>query len=183
MSVKSDGWIQRMALQKRMIDPFEASLVRAGISFGLSSYGYDFRLSNIFKIYEPQPGDVVDPKHFDCLVFQELHGDYCEIPPQTFVLGQSLEYFRIPRNILTICLGKSTYARCGIYVHVTPLEPEWEGFITVSIFNATPRPARVYAGEGIGQLVFVEADEICQVSYADRAGKYQAQKGVTGALI
>ena len=166
-----------------MIEPFEPKQVRGGISFGVSSYGYDFRLSEYFKIYRPKDGDVVDPKNFSALHFEEFTGAVCEISPGSIVLGRSLEYFRIPRNILTICYGKSTYARCGIFINVTPFEPEWEGFATLAISNHSGSKALVYANEGIGQLIFLESDEMCAVSYADKQGKYQAQQGITGAKI
>ncbi len=172
-----------MVQENRMIEPFEASQIRKGISFGLSSYGYDFRLSNVFKIHRPQKGETIDPKNFSSLHFEEFEGAVCEIPPHGYVLGRSLEYFRIPRNILTICYGKSTYARCGISINVTPFEPEWEGFATLAISNHTASPAKIYAGEGIGQLIFLESDEMCAISYADKQGKYQAQQKITGAKI
>ncbi|MDO8526687.1 MAG: dCTP deaminase [Deltaproteobacteria bacterium] len=183
MSIKSDLWIRKMAEEKKMIEPFEPTQVRHGVSYGLSSYGYDFRLGSTFKIYQPQAGDIIDPKNFSALYFEEFTGDVCEIPPRSFVLGTSLEYFRIPRNILTICYGKSTYARCGIFLNVTPFEPEWEGFATLAIYNHQASPALVYAGEGIGQLLFLESDEMCATSYADKKGKYQSQTEITGAKI
>ena len=179
MAIKSDNWIARMAREKKMIEPFEDKQVRHGISYGLSSYGYDFRISNKFKIFEPALTDVMDPKNADKIDFRDFTGDVCEIPPGSYVLGQTVEYFRIPRNVITICFGKSTYARSGIYIHVTPFEPEWEGFATIAISNATPLPARIYAGEGIGQILFLESDEVCGVSYADKKGKYQAQQSIT----
>lgn len=172
-----------MSEEKGMIDPFAPAQVRVGISFGLSSYGYDFRLSPFFRIFRPKAGAVIDPKSFSTLDFEDFEGIICTIPPHSFVLGRSLEYFRIPRNILTICYGKSTYARCGITVNVTPFEPEWEGFATISIANNNVVPARIYAEEGIGQLLFLESDELCAVSYADKKGKYQAQQEITGAKI
>lgn len=177
--VKSDKWIREMALKNKMIEPFASEQIRHGISFGLSSYGYDFRLSRRFKIFEPTKGEVLDPKNFAHQHFRDFEGDVCEIPPSSYVLGQSMEYFRIPRNIITICFGKSTYARCGVYVNVTPFEPEWDGFATVAIINSTSLPARIYAGEGIGQIIFLSSDEMCQVSYADKKGKYQSQKEIT----
>ncbi len=177
--VKSDKWIKEMALKKKMIEPFAASQIRYGISFGLSSYGYDFRLSRKFKIFKPDKYEVIDPKNLDKAHFRDFEGDVCEIPPHSYVLGQSLEYFRIPRDVITICFGKSTYARCGIYVNVTPFEPEWNGFATVAIINSTHIPAKVYAEEGIGQIIFLASDELCQVSYADKKGKYQSQKDIT----
>jgi dCTP deaminase len=181
MGIKSDIWIRRMALERRMIEPFEEHQVRTGISYGLASYGYDFRIGRRFKVYEPQETAVMDPKDFAHIHFRDVEGDVCEIPPHSYCLAQTVEYFRIPRDVITICTGKSTYARCGIHIHVTPFEPEWEGHATIAIFNATPRPARVYAGEGIGQLLFLGADEVCAVSYADKKGKYQAQREITVA--
>ena len=181
MSVKSDRWIRNMALEHGMIEPFEDKQMREGISYGLSSYGYDFRIGSKFKIYEPASTGVMDPKEFAHLHFNDFEGDVCEIPPNSYVLAQTVEYFRIPRDVITICTGKSTYARCGVYIHVTPFEPEWEGYATIAISNATPLPARVYANEGIGQIIFLGADEICAVSYADKKGKYQAQKEITVA--
>jgi dCTP deaminase len=182
MSIKSDRWIRRMASQHRMIDPFAESQVRDGvISYGLSSYGYDMRVANEFKIFTNALSAVVDPKQFDSRSFLEFSGDVCVVPPNSFALGRSVEYFRIPRNVLTICVGKSTYARCGIITNVTPFEPEWEGFVTLEISNTTPLPARIYANEGIAQVLFFMADEgdECAVSYKDKKGKYQAQKGIT----
>jgi dCTP deaminase len=168
-----------MASEHRMIEPFAPAQVREGkISFGVSSYGYDMRISDEFKIFAPQ-GEVVDPKKFDERAFREFRGAVCEIPPNSFVMAKSVEYFRIPRNILTICFGKSTYARCGVIVNVTPFEPEWEGFVTMGISNTSPVPARIYANEGIAQVIFLEADEVCETSYADKKGKYQAQKNIT----
>jgi len=183
MPIKSDQWIARMAKEKKMIEPFAPEQVRKGISYGLSSYGYDFRLSSSFKIYKPRSGNVIDPKNFEALHFEEFEGGVCEIPARGYVLGRSLEYFRIPRNILTICFGKSTYARCGVSINVTPFEPEWEGFATLAISNHSAAPAKIYAGEGIGQLIFLESDELCAISYADKKGKYQAQQKITGAKI
>lgn len=183
MSVKSDKWIREMALGHKMIEPFEPGQVRKGISFGVSSYGYDFRISNKFKIFEPAGQGVMDPKDFAHVHFRDFEGDVCIVPPNSYVLGQTVEYFRIPRDAITICTGKSTYARCGIYINVTPFEPEWEGFATIAIYNTTTLPARVYAGEGIGQLIFLGADEVCETSYADKKGKYQAQKEITTAKI
>lgn len=179
MAIKSDRWIQRMAAEEGMIEPFAEKQVRHGISYGLSSYGYDFRLGNTFKIFEPGNAVIVDPKNHDSACFRDFEGDVCEIPPGSYVLAQTKEYFRIPRSIITICYGKSTYARSGIYLHVTPFEPEWEGFATIAVSNATPLPARVYADEGIGQILFLESDEPCAVSYADKKGKYQAQQNIT----
>ena len=180
MSVKSDRWIRRMALEMRMIDPFEDKQVREGaISYGLSSYGYDIRLADEFKIFTNVNSTIVDPKAFDPRAFVDFRGDVCVIPPNSFALGRTVEYFRIPRSVITVCLGKSSYARCGIITNVTPFEPEWEGFATLEISNTTPLPARVYAGEGIAQVLFFESDEECAVSYKDKKGKYQAQTGIT----
>ena len=182
MSIKSDRWIRRMAEEHRMIEPFEGSQVRSGaISYGVSSYGYDMRVAREFRIFTNVHSPVVDPKRFDPLSFVEFEGEVCLIPPNSFALARSVEYFRIPRNVLTICVGKSTYARCGIITNVTPFEPEWEGHVTLEISNTTPLPARIYADEGIAQVLFFEADadDICETSYADKNGKYQAQTGVT----
>ncbi|MBI2072562.1 MAG: dCTP deaminase [Gemmatimonadetes bacterium] len=182
MSIKSDRWIRRMAAQHRMIEPFETSQVRSGvISFGVSSYGYDMRVAREFRIFTNVHSALVDPKKFDERSFVEYQGDSCIIPPNSFALARSVEYFRIPRNVLTICVGKSTYARCGIITNVTPFEPEWEGFVTLEISNTTPLPARIYANEGIAQVLFFEADpdDECEASYKDKQGKYQAQQGVT----
>jgi dCTP deaminase len=177
--IKSDRWIKRMALEKGMIEPFEERQVRQGvISYGLSSYGYDIRIADSFKIFTNVFNTVVDPKAFDPRSFVDFRGAVCVIPPNSFALGRSIEYFRIPRNVMTVCLGKSTYARCGIITNVTPFEPEWEGFVTLEVSNTTPLPARIYANEGIAQVLFFESDETCAVSYADRQGKYQAQKGI-----
>ncbi len=182
MSIKSDRWISRMAREHGMIEPFVDGQVRAGaISYGVSSYGYDMRVSNEFRIFTNVNSAIVDPKQFDDRSFVEFEGDICIVPPNSFALARSVEYFRIPRNVLTICVGKSTYARCGIITNVTPFEPEWEGHVTLEISNTTPLPARIYANEGICQVLFFEADEddVCQTSYADKKGKYQAQTGVT----
>ena len=180
MSVKSDKWIRRMAREHRMIEPFADAQVRDGvISFGVSSYGYDMRVADEYRIFTNINSTIVDPKHFDPASFVEHKGEACVIPPNSFALARSVEYFRIPRSVITICLGKSTYARCGIIVNVTPFEPEWEGFVTLEISNTTPLPARIYSNEGIAQVVFLESDEICEISYADKKGKYQAQQGVT----
>jgi dCTP deaminase len=179
VTIKSDRWIKRMALDKGMIEPFEERQFRTGvISYGLSSYGYDIRIADSFKIFTNVFNTVVDPKGFDARSFVDFQGDVCVIPPNSFALGRSIEYFRIPRNVMTICVGKSTYARCGIITNVTPFEPEWEGFVTLEISNTTPLPARIYANEGIAQVLFFESDETCAVSYADRQGKYQAQQGI-----
>ncbi len=181
MGLKPDHWIRRMALEHRMIEPFVDHQVRDGvISYGLSSYGYDIRVADEFKIFTPGLGDltVVDPKRFDTRAMVDFRGDVCVIPPNSFALGRSVEYFRIPRNVLCVCLGKSTYARCGIIVNITPFEPEWEGYVTLEISNTTPLPAKIYANEGIAQVLFFEADEACEVSYADKRGKYQSQRGI-----
>ncbi len=180
MGLKPDHWIKRMAREHRMIEPFVDQQVREGvISYGVSSYGYDLRVSDEFKIFTNVRSAVVDPKHFASESFVDYQGDVCIIPPNSFALSRSVEYFRIPRNVLTICLGKSTYARCGLIVNVTPFEPEWEGFVTLEISNTTPLPAKVYANEGLAQVLFLEADETCELSYADKKGKYQGQTGVT----
>jgi dCTP deaminase len=180
VALKSDKWIRRMALEQGMIVPFEDGQVSKGVvSFGLSSYGYDLRIADEFKIFTNVRCSVVDPKEFDDRSFVDFKGPVCVVPPNSFVLGRTVEYLRIPRNVLTICLGKSTYARCGIIVNVTPFEPEWEGHATLEISNTTPLPARVYANEGIAQVVFLESDEPCERSYADKKGKYQKQTGVT----
>jgi dCTP deaminase len=182
MSIKSDRWIRRMAREQRMIEPFADNQVRSGvISFGLSSYGYDMRVAPEFRIFTNALSAIVDPKHFDSRSFVEFTGDVCVVPPNSFALARSVEYFRIPRNVLTLCVGKSTYARCGIITNVTPFEPEWEGFVTLEISNTTPLPAKIYANEGIAQVLFFTADEgdECEQSYADKRGKYQAQTGIT----
>ena len=185
MSIKSDRWIRRMAEQHGMIEPFEPGQVRQHpsgerqISYGTSSYGYDVRCAGEFKIFTNINSAIVDPKNFDANSFVDVSGDVCIIPPNSFALARTIEYFRIPRNVLTICLGKSTYARCGIIVNVTPLEPEWEGHVTLEFSNTTPLPARIYANEGVAQFLFFESDEPCEQSYADRAGKYMGQRGVT----
>jgi dCTP deaminase len=180
MSIKPDHWIEKMALEQGMIEPFEAGQVRGGvISYGVSSFGYDIRVSDEFKIFTNVNSTVVDPKNFDPRSFVEFKGEICTVPPNSFALARTVEYFRIPRDVLTICLGKSTYARCGIIVNVTPFEPEWEGFVTIEISNTTPLPARIYANEGIAQVLFFQADEECRVSYADKKGKYQKQVGIT----
>ncbi len=184
MGVKSDRWIEEMATRRGMIEPFVPELVRGGVvSFGLSSYGYDIRIADEFKIFTEVWNTVIDPKNFDPRSLVDFRGSECVIPPNSFCLARSFEYFRIPRDVLGICLGKSTYARCGIVVNITPLEPEWEGHLTIEISNTTPLPAKVYAGEGIAQLIFLEAAEITRCSYRDRKGKYQAQKGVVAPRI
>jgi dCTP deaminase len=180
MSVKSDRWIRRMAREHRMIEPFSDEQVRAGvISYGVSSYGYDVRIADEFKIFTNINSTIVDPKRFDSRSFVDLKADECIIPPNSFALARTVEYFRIPRSVIVVCLGKSTYARCGIIVNVTPLEPEWEGIVTLEVSNTTPLPARIYANEGIAQMLFFESDEPCETSYADKKGKYQAQSGLT----
>ena len=184
MSIKSDKWIKHMALQHDLIQPFESNQIRMRadekiISYGTSSYGYDIRCANEFKIFTNINSTIVDPKNFNPQNFVELVADHCIIPPNSFVLARTIEYFKIPRNILTICLGKSTYARCGIIVNVTPLEPEWEGHVTLEFSNTTPLPAKIYANEGVAQVIFLESDESCEVSYKDRKGKYMGQQGVT----
>src|SRR5438034_2501695 len=182
--IKADKWIRRMSQSARMIEPFEAGQVlevegRKIVSYGTSSYGYDIRCSREFKIFTNINSTIVDPKAFDAGSFVDFTGDVCIIPPNSFALARTIEFFRIPRNVLVICLGKSTYARCGIIVNVTPLEPEWEGHITLEFSNTTPLPAKIYANEGVAQLLFLESDEECETSYKDRDGKYQGQKGVT----
>ncbi len=181
MAVKSDKWIRRQSAENRMIEPFVDSQVREGvISYGVSSYGYDIRVGNQFKIFTNIHSTVVDPKAFDSKSFVNVISDsFVTIPPNSFALAQTVEYFRIPRNVITVCVGKSTYARCGIIVNVTPFEPEWEGFVTLEISNTTPLPARIYANEGIAQVLFFESDEVCQTSYADKKGKYQKQTAIT----
>jgi len=183
MPVKSDRWIRKMAKEHGLIEPFVDRQIRriegrGVISYGLSSYGYDVRCADEFKIFTNVHSAIVDPKNFDEKSFVDFKGDVCVIPPNSFALARTIEYFRIPRNVITICLGKSTYARCGIIVNVTPLEPEWEGHVTLEFSNTTPLPAKIYAGEGVAQVVFLEADEECEVSYKDRGGKYQGQRGV-----
>lgn len=179
-SIKADRWIKKMALEHGMIEPFEDRQVRAGvISYGLSSYGYDIRVADEFKVFTNINSTVVDPKNFDARSFVDIKADVCIIPPNSFALAKTVEYFRIPRDVLTVCVGKSTYARCGLIVNVTPFEPEWEGFVTLEISNTTPLPAKVYANEGISQVLFFQSDEMCEVSYADKKGKYQKQQGLT----
>jgi dCTP deaminase len=184
MSIKSDRWIREMAEKHGMIDPFAASQVRQNgegriVSYGVSSYGYDVRCADEFKIFTNINSTIVDPKAFDARSFVDFKGPTCVIPPNSFALARTVEYFRIPRKVLTICLGKSTYARCGIIVNVTPLEPEWEGHVTLEFSNTTPLPAKIYANEGVAQMLFLESDEMCETSYRDRGGKYMGQKGVT----
>ena len=184
MSIKSDRWIRRMSEEYGMIEPFEPGQVKELngqkiISYGTSSYGYDIRCANEFKIFTNINSTIVDPKNFDPRNFVTVEDDYCIIPPNSFALARTVEYFRIPRNVLTVCLGKSTYARCGIIVNVTPFEPEWEGYVTLEFSNTTPLPAKIYAGEGVAQVLFFESDETCEISYKDRKGKYMGQTGVT----
>ncbi len=181
MGLKPDHWIRKMAREQGMIEPFEENQVREGvISYGVSSYGYDIRVADEFKIFTPNPyNTVVDPKHLDERSLMSFKGEMCIVPPNSFALAVTVEYFRIPRGVLTICLGKSTYARCGIITNVTPFEPGWEGYVTLEISNTTPLPAKIYANEGIAQVLFFEADEPCEVSYADRKGKYNKQTGIT----
>ncbi|MSR13886.1 MAG: dCTP deaminase [Gammaproteobacteria bacterium] len=184
MPVKADSWINRMAREARMIEPFEPQQVRElegrrVISYGTSSYGYDIRCAPEFKVFTNINSAIVDPKNFDPASFVDVNADVCIIPPNSFALARTVEYFRIPRNVLTICLGKSTYARCGIIVNVTPLEPEWEGHVTLEFSNTTTLPAKIYANEGVAQVIFLESDCACDISYRDRGGKYQAQTGVT----
>ena len=180
MSIKSDKWIRKMANEHGMIEPFNDKQVSKGmISYGLSSYGYDIRVADNYKIFTNVNNSVVDPKNFDAASFVDFKGDVCIVPPNSFALAQSVEYFRIPRNVLSVCLGKSTYARCGIIVNVTPFEPEWEGYVTLEISNTTPLPAKIYSNEGLCQVLFFESDEDCEVSYKDKRGKYQAQVNIT----
>ena len=179
MGIKSDRWIKKMAREQHMIEPFVETQVREGvISYGVSSYGYDIRVADEFKIFTNVYSAIVDPKHFDTNSMVDFKGEVCIIPPNSFALARTVEYFRIPRSILTICVGKSTYARCGIIVNVTPFEPEWEGFVTLEISNTTPLPAKIYANEGIAQVLFFDGNEVCETSYADRKGKYQKQQSI-----
>jgi dCTP deaminase len=179
MGLKPDLWIRQMAVEQRMIEPFVESQVRDGvISYGVSSYGYDIRVADEFKVFTNVFGATVDPKHFDTKSMVDIKADVCVIPPNSFALARTVEYFRIPRKVLTVCLGKSTYARCGIIINVTPFEPEWEGYVTLEISNTTPLPAKIYANEGIAQVLFFEADEECETSYADKKGKYQSQQTI-----
>jgi dCTP deaminase len=180
MSIKSDRWITKMAREHGMIEPFSERQVRDGVvSYGVSSYGYDVRIADDFKIFTNINSTVIDPKNFDSRSFVDFVGGVCVIPPNSFALARTVEYFRIPRDVLVVCLGKSTYARCGIIVNVTPLEPEWEGIVTLEVSNTTPLPAKIYANEGIAQMLFFQSDEPCEVSYADKKGKYQKQGGLT----
>ena len=179
MGLKPDHWIRKVAVEQKMIEPFVENQVREGvISYGVSSYGYDIRVADEFMIFTNVHSAVVDPKNFDPKSMVEFKGDVCVIPPNSFALARSVEYFRIPRGVLTVCLGKSTYARCGIIVNVTPFEPEWEGFVTLEISNTTQLPAKIYANEGLAQVLFFEADEECETSYADKKGKYQGQQSI-----
>jgi dCTP deaminase len=179
MGLKSDNWIKKMAVEHHMIEPFVEGQVRNGvISYGVSSYGYDIRVADEYKIFTNVFSAVVDPKNFDAKSMVDFQGEVCIIPPNSFVLAKTVEYFRIPRNVLTVCLGKSTYARCGLIVNVTPFEPEWEGYVTLEISNTTPLPAKVYSNEGIAQVLFFEGDEPCAISYADKKGKYQKQQSI-----
>ena len=180
MSIRPDHWIRKMCKEHGMIEPYEEKQVRQGvISYGVSSYGYDIRVADEFKIFTNVMSTVVDPKAIDPSTMVDFKGDVCIVPPNSFALARTVEYFRIPRNVLTITMGKSTYARCGIITNVTPFEPEWEGYVTLEISNTTPLPAKIYAGEGCAQVLFFESDEICETSYRDRGGKYQGQTGVT----
>ena len=180
MSIRPDRWIREMCRKHRMIEPFEEGQIREGvISYGVSSYGYDIRIADEFKIFTNVNSTIVDPKNIDAGSMVDFKGPVAIIPPNSFALGRTIEYFRVPRSVLTICVGKSTYARCGIITNVTPFEPEWEGHVTLEISNTTPLPARVYANEGIAQVLFFESDEVCETSYKDRRGKYQAQRGIT----
>jgi dCTP deaminase len=179
MGLKPDHWIRKMAIEQKMIEPFVDKQIGNGvISYGVSSYGYDVRVANEFKIFTNVHSAIVDPKDFNPKSMVDFSGDVCIIPPNSFVLARTLEYFRIPRSVLTVCLGKSTYARCGLIVNVTPFEPEWEGFVTLEISNTTPLPAKIYANEGIAQVLFFEGDEVCETSYADKKGKYQKQQSI-----
>jgi dCTP deaminase len=184
MSLRSDKWIRRMAADHKMIEPFADTQVREAngkklVSYGLSSYGYDLRVAEEFKVFTNVYNSIVDPKNFQPNAFVDIKGESCIIPPNSFALARSVEYFRIPRNVLALCIGKSTYARCGIIVNVTPFEPEWEGYVTLEISNTTPLPAKIYAGEGLAQVLFFVAEEVCEVSYADRKGKYMKQMAIT----
>ncbi|KQC09003.1 MAG: deoxycytidine triphosphate deaminase [Candidatus Cloacimonas sp. SDB] len=184
MGIQSDHWIKKMAEHDGMIKPFCPQLItKEKISYGLSSYGYDIRIDDQFKIFTNIYSTIVDPKNFDPKSFRDIHSEICIIPPNSFILGKTVEYFKIPRDVISLCIGKSTYARCGIIVNVTPLEPEWEGYLTLEVSNTTPLPAKIYAGEGIAQLLFFKADEECKVSYVDRKGKYSYQDKLTLPLV
>ncbi|MEI7482093.1 MAG: dCTP deaminase [Elusimicrobiota bacterium] len=178
--LKSDSWIRKMCLKEKMISPFVEKLnARNKVSYGLSSYGYDIRVSDEYKVFTDVHNCLVDPKNFSPKSFVNLNAPYCIVPAHSFALARSVEYFKIPRNVIGLCIGKSTYARCGIVVNITPLEPEWEGHLTLEISNTTPLPAKIYSNEGIAQLIFLESDQVCEISYKDRKGKYQSQRGVT----
>ena len=180
MAIKSDNWIKKMSLEAEMISPFSDKQIKAGsISYGLSSYGYDIRVADEYKIFTNVNNSIIDPKNFDANSFVDYKGDVCIVPPNSFALARSVEYFKIPRKVLTICVGKSTYARCGIIVNVTPFEPEWEGYVTLEISNTTPLPAKIYSNEGLCQVLFFESDEECNISYKDKSGKYLKQTGIT----
>ena len=180
MAIKSDNWIKKMSLTEDMISPFTDEQIKSGsISYGLSSYGYDIRVSDEYKIFTNVNNSIIDPKNFDANSFVDFKGDVCIVPPNSFALARSVEYFKIPRKVLSICVGKSTYARCGIIVNVTPFEPEWEGYVTLEISNTTPLPAKIYSNEGLCQVLFFESDEDCNISYKDKSGKYLKQKGIT----
>ena len=180
MAIKSDNWIKKMSLEAEMISPFSDKQIKAGsISYGLSSYGYDIRVADEYKIFTNVNNSIIDPKNFDANSFVDYKGDVCIVPPNSFALARSVEYFKIPRQVLTICVGKSTYARCGIIVNVTPFEPEWEGYVTLEISNTTPLPAKIYSNEGLCQVLFFESDEECNISYKDKSGKYLKQTGIT----
>ena len=180
MAIKSDNWIKKMSLETQMISPFSDKQIKGGsISYGLSSYGYDIRVADEYKIFTNVNNSIIDPKNFDANSFVDYKGDVCIVPPNSFALARSVEYFKIPRQVLTICVGKSTYARCGIIVNVTPFEPEWEGYVTLEISNTTPLPAKIYSNEGLCQVLFFESDEECNISYKDKSGKYLKQTGIT----
>ncbi len=180
MSIKSDKWIKMMSSEHDMISPFTDEQIKSGtISYGVSSYGYDIRVADEYKIFTNVNNSIIDPKNFDANSFVDFKGDVCIVPPNSFALARSVEYFKIPRKILTICVGKSTYARCGIIVNVTPFEPEWEGYVTLEISNTTPLPAKIYSNEGLCQVLFFESDEDCEISYKDKSGKYLKQVGIT----
>lgn len=185
MTIKSDRWIREMSLSQQMIDPFVDDNIGKGesISFGLSSYGYDLRVADEYKIFHNALNTTIDPKNINANSFMDYKGDVCVIPPNSFALARSVEHFKIPSNVLAVCMGKSTYARCGIVTNVTPLEPGWEGYVTLEISNTTPLPAKVYSNEGLCQVLFFESDEQCEVSYRDRSGKYQSQTGITLPLV
>lgn len=184
MSVRPDWWIEKMCEKYRMIEPFEKGQISKGvISYGISAYGYDMRIANEFRVFKAKAGIAIDPKNIDDSLFETVITDICTIPANSFVLARSVEYFRIPRNVVTLTSGKSTYARCGVIVNVTPFEPEWEGYVTISISNTAPVPVKIYANEGLCQVLFFESDDDCKVSYADKKGKYQAQKKITSAKI